>query len=378
MGAALDVVSLTREFVSYNSSSLLSNAPVSTAIAAWMRKAGLTVERLTYGDENGVTKVSLVGKKGRGTGGLALLGHSDVVPAEGWTSDPFKLVKKQGRLYGRGSADMKGAIACMLTAVANLSVKELKCPAYVVTTSDEEINCGGALDVMKRSRTFRSSRIRYGVICEPTLLDVVRAHKGMCRILASASGRAAHSSTGRGVNANHKMIPFLNDMVRLIEEVKNDPTYRDTAFTPPHATGNIVFSDGDTPANITAPGSRAVISWRRMPGQDWTPVLDRVRQLGKMHSVKLKISASLGPLATPADSRIIREALRITRKRTPKTVSYGTDGMAFAKKMELVVMGPGDIQQAHTTDEWIAEDQLHKGVDVFERMVRRFCVEDPG
>jgi len=377
MAGTLNVVSLTREFVSHNSSSLLSNVPVSKAIATWMKKAGLTVEHLTYRDQNGVAKVSLVGKKGSGTGGLALLAHSDVVPAEGWNSDPFKLVKKNGRLYGRGSADMKGSIACMLTAVANLSTKDLKRPAYVITTADEEITCGGALDVMKRSKTFRSSRIRYGVIGEPTLLDVVRAHKGMCRIYATTSGRAAHSSTGRGINANHKLIPFLSDMVGLIDEVKKDPAYRDTAFDPPDGTGNIVFSDGDSAANITAPQSRAIISWRRMPGQDWKPVLDRVKQLGKTHRVNLKISASLGPLSTPPDSRIIKEALRITRKRTPKTVSYGTDGMAFAKKMELVVMGPGDIQQAHTTDEWIEEDQLYKGVNVFERMVRRFCVEDP-
>ena len=99
MAGTLNVVSLTREFVSHNSSSLLSNVPVSKAIATWMKKAGLTVERLTYRDQNGVSKVSLVGKKGSGTGGLALLAHSDVVPAEGWNSDPFKLVEKNGRLF---------------------------------------------------------------------------------------------------------------------------------------------------------------------------------------------------------------------------------------------------------------------------------------
>ena len=110
----MDVVELTEEFVSHNSVSTRSNTSVSRAIARQMRAAGLTVERLRYRDPNHVLKICLVGKKGQGPGGLALMGHSDVVPAEGWAWDAFKTVQKKGRLYGRGTADMKGAIACMV------------------------------------------------------------------------------------------------------------------------------------------------------------------------------------------------------------------------------------------------------------------------
>lgn len=373
----MDVVKVTKEFLSYNSASQLSNVAVSTAIAKQMRLVGMKVERLEYRDKKGIIKVCLVGKKGMGTGGLALMGHSDVVPANGWAFDPFKGLNKNGRLYGRGSADMKGSIACMLAATENFPSKNLKRPVYIVITADEEIGCEGATRVVQYSNTFRTSQIRFGIIGEPTLLDVVHAHKGSIQIQATAVGKAAHSSTGKGKNANHALIPFLNEMLKLDLELKNGPKYRNEAFVPPHPTLNIVFSDGESASNITVPKSQATINCRPMPGQNWDPVLNRVKKLAKKYRIKVDISRNLIPLSTPADSRVVREALNITGKRKPKTASYGTDGMVFSNNMELVVLGPGNIAQAHTTEEWIALEQLQKGIAVFTEMVKRFCIEDP-
>ena len=371
----MDVVELTGEFVRHNSASTRSNASVCAAIARKMRTAGLAVERLEYRDANHVRKVCLVGKKGQGAGGLALMGHSDIVPAEGWAWDPFAVIQKKGRLYGRGTADMKGALACMLVAVEGFSKSELKCPVYVIVTADEEIDCSGARYVAEHSKTFRKAGIAYGIIGEPTMLDVVYAHKGSLRIQATAKGRAAHSSTGRGINANHIMIPFLNDMLNIDRQIRENPKYRDESFSPPHSGCNIVISDGESASNITAPESRATVNCRPMPGHNWTPITKRIQALGKKHGVKLEISSSLRPVYTPPESRIVQEALKITGKRKPKTVPYGTDGMIFGKYMELVIMGPGDIAQAHTIDEWIAIDQLHKGVKAYAAMICRFCVE---
>ncbi|HCR17775.1 MAG TPA: acetylornithine deacetylase [Candidatus Latescibacteria bacterium] len=372
----MDVTEITGDLVSYDSSSQLSNAKVSSAVAGWMRKAGMTVEQVSYTDGNGLNKVNVVGKKGRGTGGLAILGHSDVVPASGWDSDPFRLSARNGKLYGRGSADMKGPIACGLVAAQVFSKKELRRPVYVIVTADEETDCGGAAVVMKRSKIFKNSRIKYGIIAEPTLLDVVHAHKGSLKFAITAKGKAAHSSTGKGMNANHKLIPFLNDIVELERKVLSKK-FLNNSFSPPHPTLNIVMGDGGSATNITVPVSYASINCRPMPDQKWSPVIERVRQLGKKHGVQVTIPKRLEPLGTPVDSRIIRESLQVTGKRKSKTVSYGTDGMVFGKSMELVVMGPGSIQQAHTTNEWIARDQLTKGVDVFTQMVHRFCIENP-
>jgi acetylornithine deacetylase len=370
----MDVIELTGEFVSYNTVSNLSNAKCCAAMARRMKQAGLKIERLHYSDPNGVIKVCLVGKKGKGPGGLAMMGHNDVVPAEGWAWDPFKLTKKKGLLYGRGSADMKGSVACMIAAADRLSEKDLKQPIYVVVTSDEEINCGGAAWVYKHSKTLKGCR--YGIIGEPTMLDVVYAHKGSFKVDAHAKGLATHSSTGKGTNANHLMIPFLNEVLALGKKLKTDRRYTDKTFNPPYSPFNIVWTEGNTASNITAERSAALVNTRPMPGHDWEPVKKQIRAMAKKHGVKVEITDSLTPLNTPTDSRIVKEALSVTNKRKAKTVSYGTDGMIFGKTMELVVLGPGDIKQAHTIDEWIDPAQLKKGVDVFAEMASRFCIED--
>ena len=373
----MDVVEITADLVSYNSASHFSNTPVSQAISTWLRKAGMSVEWVNFKDAEGTQKTNVIGKKGDGTGGIALLAHSDVVPAEGWASDPFKLTARNDRLYGRGSADMKGSVACMIAAANAFSAEELNAPVYVIVTADEETDCGGARAVATKSKIFKSSDIRYGIVGEPTLLDVVYAHKGSLKFVATARGKAAHSSTGKGANANHKLIPFLNDVVKLDGMLRTDARYRNEAFDPPHATLNIVLSDGETAANVTAPVSRATINCRPMPDQNWKPVINRMVRLAEKHGVQIEMPKILDPLSTNTDSPIVREALQVTGKRKPRTVAYGTDGMVFGKTMELVVMGPGNIQQAHTVDEWIARDQLLKGSDIFRKMVHRFCIENP-
>ena len=369
----MDVIDLTAEFVSYNTISSVSNVKCSTAMARRMKEAGLKIERLTYADPKGVTKVCLIGKKGKGKGGLALMGHNDVVPAEGWAWDPYKLTKKKGLLYGRGSADMKGSVACMIAAANRFSEKDLEQPIYVVVTADEEINCAGANWVHKHSKTLKGCK--HGIIGEPTMLDVVYAHKGSFKIDARAKGLAAHSSTGRGTNANHMMIPFLNDVLTLGNKLRTDRRYTDSTFSPPYSPFNIVWTEGNTASNITAERSAALVNTRPMPGHDWEPIKKQIREMANKYGVKVKITDSLAPLNTPVDSRIVQEALAVTGKRKAKTVSYGTDGMIFGKSMQLVVLGPGDIKQAHTIDEWIDPDQLKKGVDVFTQMVSRFCIE---
>ena len=373
----MNPVELTTEFVSYHSSSYLSNADVSFAMEKRMRQAGLVVERVTYTDGAGVLKVNLVGKKGKGTGGLALMGHNDCVPAQGWAWDPFKVIQKGDRIFGRGVADMKGSVACMIAAAQRFSAKELKSPIYVVVTADEEINCLGADCVYRQSKVLKESKVRYGIIGEPTQLDVVYAHKGSVKIAVTSKGKAAHSSTGKGKNANHKLVPFLSEILDIDSELQNNPKYLNKAFNPPHSTLNMVIHGGEQASNITTPISGATINMRAMPGQNLDPLLSRVRSLAKKHGVSVTIKDFLKPLNTPLESRIVQEALKVTRKHKPKTVPYGTDGMIFGQNMELVVLGPGNIAQAHTIDEWIAIEQLHKGVDVFSAMIKRFCIENP-
>ncbi len=270
---------------------------------------------------------------------------------------------------------MKGSVACMIATANRFSEKDLKQPVYVVVTSDEEINCAGADWVHKHSKLLKGCK--FGIIGEPTMLDVVYAHKGSFKVDAQAKGLATHSSTGKGTNANHLMIPFLNDVLALGNKLKTDRRFTDANFTPPYSPFNIVWTEGKTASNVTSERSAALVNTRPIPGHNWEPIKKQIRAMAKKHGVKVTISDSLTPLNTPVDSRTVREALAITGKRKPKTVSYGTDGMIFGKSMELVVLGPGDIKQAHTINEWIDPAQLKKGVDTFAQMVSRFCIEDP-
>jgi len=373
----MNPVEMTKEFVSYNTTSYLSNVELTKTMAKKMRAAGLKVELIPYVDPNGIKKLNVVGKKGRGKGGLALMGHNDVVPAEGWDWDPFKVIKKGSKIYGRGVADMKGSVACMLAAAEKFDPKKLKKPIYVVVTGDEEINCAGADVVFKESKTFKESNVQYGIIGEPTSLDVVQAHKGSVKISVKSKGRATHSSMGTGINANHKLVAFLNDILAIDEELKTNPKYLNKNFTPPHSTLNFVIHPGEQASNITTPECGATINMRAMPGQNLDPLFKQMRASAKKHGVKIIIYDSLKPLDTPTDSRIVQEALKVTGKRKPKSVAYGTDGMIFGQNMELVVLGPGNIKQAHTIDEWIEIDQLKKGVKTFSDMIKSFCVTNP-
>ena len=157
-----DPVQVTKELIAFNSISANSNAAVSDYIQDQLDRVGFQVERITYQDDNGVEKVNLVGRKGEGKGGLALLGHSDTVPVDGWETDPFAAEIRDNRIYGRGSCDMKGALSTMLAAGAAFEASELSAPIYLVFTADEEVGCWGAAEVSERSELLAGSGLRYG------------------------------------------------------------------------------------------------------------------------------------------------------------------------------------------------------------------------
>lgn len=369
-----DPVQVTRELIAFNSISANSNASISDYLQEQLESLNFSVERITYLDENGVEKINLVGRKGEGKGGLALLGHSDTVPVDGWEEDPFAAPIRGNRIYGRGSCDMKGALACMLAAGAAYDASDLSAPIYVVFTADEEVGCWGAAEVCHRSTFLANNDLRYGIICEPTLMQVVRAHKGAIFLRAVATGRAAHSSTGKGLNAHLAMIPFLSEMKAIYDELCSDPKHLNDDFDPPFSDWNIGINDGGVALNMTAPQSVCTVYYRPMPGQDQESILDRSREAAEKCGVDLTIQKIGDPFSTSADSELVQTALDVTGTETAYTVPYGTDGLVFGKNMELVVLGPGDIRQAHTIDEWMDLDQFNLAIEAYKALIRTFCV----
>ncbi len=374
----MDALEYNKQLVSFESTSVLSNAHVSDYCDGVLQGLGFAVERIEYDDGNGVRKVSVLGKKGSGSGGMAYFGHTDVVPADPWLFEdfgPFEPTIRDDRLYGRGSCDMKGSIACMFAAAERTGDLPLKHPIYIVCTSDEEIGYGGAMAVAERSETFREMVVgeANGIIGEPTMLDVVYAHKGTTGLVATSHGKAAHSSTREGLNANLAMIPYLAEMKAIHEETESSSDWHNDEFDPPTISWNIGINDHTTAVNITPPQSICTVYFRAMPGQEIDVLIDRARAKAEECGIDFQVKSRAEPLYIEPGSPFVREVLELAGRDDPTTVCYGTDGGMLTELKNMVVIGPGDIAQAHTHDEWIALDQLEKGTDLYARMIEHWC-----
>ena len=375
-----DALEYARSLVAVPSVSANSNAAVSDVVEKHLRSLGFQIERQEFLDPFGVPKVNVIGRKGPGTGGVAYFSHTDVVPADTWSVSehgPFEPTVRDNRLYGRGSCDMKGSIAAMLAAVSRIRDNELRAPVYVVCTADEEVGFHGAKRVAEASAFYRemvASQSRT-IIGEPTELEVVYAHKGIYGFRAIAHGRAAHSSTRDGVNANVAMIPFLVEMKAIYDETLADPAWLNDEFDPPWISWNIGINDHNRAVNITAPQSVCTVYFRPMPGQDADGLVHRAEDVAKRCGLDFNWECRGLPLYGDPSSDFVRETLRIANRDKARTVGYGTDGVCFTELKQILVLGPGSIQQAHTDDEWISLDQLAAGADMYERLLRRWCVE---
>lgn len=309
----MNALEYTSDLVAFGSISSLSNADVSDYVEKVLKRLDFDTERIEYTDAAGVPKVNVVGKKGAGTGGLAYFGHTDVVPADPWFSTehgPFSPTVKGDRLYGRGSCDMKGSIGCVLAAAEHFQRKALRFPLYVTCTADEEVGYTGAAEVARRSELFREmvAGQACGIVGEPTELQVVYAHKGTYGFEAISRGRAAHSSTRHGLNANLAMIPFLVEMKAIHDETESDPAWQDGRFDPPTISWNIGINDHTAAVNITPPQSICTVYFRLMPGQRPEALLNRARTAAEKNGLEFVVKSG--------ESALSRSQVG-TRHRTP-------------------------------------------------------------
>ena len=374
----MEAIDYARELVSFESTSTLSNTPVTDYLEETLEGLGFETERVEYTDLEGVGKSNVVARKGPGTGGFAYFGHTDVVPAEEWFSDshgPFEPRLNDGRLYGRGSCDMKGSIACMLAAAERVPSSELVHPIYITCTADEEVGYGGAREVVRRSRLYREmlEGEAHGVVGEPTRLDVVYAHKGTYGFRAISHGRAAHSSTSEGLNANLAMIPFLAEMKVIHDEMEEEEAWHDWEFDPPTVSWNIGINDHTEAVNVTAPRSICTVYFRPTPRVDADSLLARAKRAARRCGVEFEVLRRASPFYVARDSDYLEETQALAERETAHTVSYGTDACMFGEMKHLLVIGPGDIAQAHTADEWIELEQLRLGAELYARLIERWC-----
>ena len=368
-----DVIELTQNLVKIQSVSRNSNAAVSDYIQTILAEIGCAVERLEYVDDNGERKVNLIGKLGEGSGGLAFCSHSDTVPGqeEDWAA--FDPVMKDGRLYGRGSCDMKGPLAATIVAAGRIDASQLKQPIYIVVTSDEEIGLLGAKYVADHSAMLRDDKPTYGIIAEPTSMVPVYAHKGGVHVKVTSHGVAAHSSTDKGISANFQLARFMAEMADLRDLAMRDKMFMNDEFNPPTNGFNMTMTDFGTPGNVTAPRAQCVVGFRGMPNSGAEEMLDMITSAAEKYGFEYEVSAHT-PLYVSTDSDLVQAAVRALNGRSPETVPYGTDGIYLQAVIpEMVVLGPGDIGVAHTVGEFVPLSELTQAVDVYEQIIRDLC-----
>ncbi|MEZ5951443.1 MAG: M20 family metallopeptidase [Planctomycetaceae bacterium] len=366
------------DLIRFPSISSTSNRDISQYVADCLTPCGMRMEVLSYNDPQGVRKVNVVATRGTGVG-AGLRAHTDVVPVEGWEypqAGPFEPHQTADRLYGRGSCDMKGSLACFLAALLTTPLQRLRAPITILCTADEEIGYHGAEYVAAHSEIYRDLREQQPIVVigEPTSLQVVHAHKGIYVFKVTSRGKAGHSSTEAGVNANLRMIPFLQEMARIYHATRDAAEWRDDRFSPPGISWNIGINDFTQAANITPERSVCTVSFRPMPGQDAESLVNLARDKAEELGLTFELQHGARPGFVAPESPHIQELLELTGKSSSRTVAYGTDAAMFEDLRKIVICGPGDIAQAHTVDEWIALDQMQRGIDVYRRMIERFCL----
>ncbi|MBW9104328.1 acetylornithine deacetylase [Paraburkholderia phenoliruptrix] len=328
---------------------------------------------LFYNDER--TKASLFATIGpRDRGGIALSGHTDVVPVDGqaWTVEPFRLVEKDGRLFGRGTADMKGFLASVLAAVPTFVVRNLKMPVHLAFSYDEEVGCLGVRPMLEQL----AQREHKPVLCligEPTLLKPVLGHKGKLAMRCCVKGAACHSAYAPyGVNAIQYAARLINHLDEIGEELAQ-PGFRDERFDPPYSTVQTGVIKGGRALNIVPAECEFDFEVRALPGFDANQVAQRLRSyaeaelLPKMRAVKADTDISMRSLsaypglATSPDSEAARLLALLSGSTEFGTVAFGTEGGLFEQAgIPTVVCGPGSMDQGHKPDEYITSEQLRE------------------
>jgi len=347
-----DVVALARDLVALDSRSSQSNRAVADRIEAEL--GGFEIERLDFTDPAGVAKRALVAHRGPMRPGVAFSAHMDTVPATGWTTDPWSPSIRDGRLEGLGACDMKGPLAASIAA-AKAAPEGL--PVTLLFTFDEETTKAGARLIAEQSALARRAAPKGIVVVEPSGMRCVRGHRVHVQFTATALGVQAHSSTGEGVNANLALIRFLHAILPVHDRLRTDPAWQDPAYSPPFSDFNIVIDNHGTAANVTVARATAHIKFRYSRRVDPMPIVAAVREAASRHGITLEEAWDGTPPELAEDHPLVAAAVAVTG-HPATTAPYGTDAVELQAIAPCIVLGPGDVSEAHRPGEGIALAEL--------------------
>jgi acetylornithine deacetylase len=316
-------------------------------------------------------------------GGIVLSGHTDVVPVDGqnWTTDPFTVVEKHGRLYGRGTCDMKGFDALSIWAIVAAHQRGTKRPLQLALSYDEELGCTGAPPLITAMQALPKADTV--IVGEPSRMRVVTAHKGGDGIKVHVRGHEVHSSLlNQGVSAimeAARLINWANDQNAALQS--RPPTALAAMFDPPFTTLHAGLITGGTAENITAADCHFSFEYRVVPDEDKADWLARFRaecarverdmqKIAPTSGIDLDVYFTLNGLAPEHDGPAESLTRRLTGDNATHVVSYGTEAGHFqAAGYSCVVCGPGDIAQAHQVDEYLEVSEFAAGQEFMERLL---------
>jgi acetylornithine deacetylase len=367
------------DLIAINSVSAITNAPIIDPLEGICGALGFNTRRFSYLDDNGVDKINLVAIIGTEWSEvteveLALVGHTDTVPFDPHWDEALALTERDDRLYARGSCDTKGFIAAALSAVERDNLRKLKRPLAMVFTCDEEIGLRGA----KFLADLNALRPRYSIVGEPTSLQPIRAGKGYSLAEVVVRGREAHSAyPALGVSAVFRAARLLVRLEHIAIQLQQD---QHDEFDPPFTTINVGLLRGGTAKNVIPGECRFTVEWRPIPSQPSDYVFNLIKAAiaeeqesdGDLDA-EVKLERLDSGFQTAADSRIVSLLEQLTEKRAG-TVAFGTEAAQMTVLgSQAVVLGPGDIREAHRTGEFVPINELEKCSDVLTRAILELC-----
>lgn len=366
-------VEWTKALVAFDTTSRFSNLELIHYIADYLRHYGIHSE-LSFNEEHTKANLwaTLPDSQGRLTGGLVLSGHTDVVPVDGqaWSNDPFTPEIREGKLYGRGTCDMKGFIATVLSLIPQFISTPLREPIHLAFSYDEEVGCLGAGSMLAdmQARGLNPSGC---IVGEPTSMRPVVAHKSINTYRCVVHGCAAHSSlTPKGTNAIEYAARFICMFRDLTDRIKTSGPF-DELFDVPYTTGQTSTIRGGTAVNIVPAECEFELEFRTLPTQSPEEIYRQLQsyindvlvpqmQLENPQASMQLIRMAASPGMDTAEQEAITQLVRgLTGDASQRKVAYATEGGLFQQAgVPTVICGPGSIEQAHRADEYIELEQL--------------------
>ena len=355
----------------------MGNRNVIELLDGWLSSLGFKTEILPISQHPG--KFNLIATAGSGPEGLVLSGHTDTVPYDEarWSSDPLQLTERDNRLYGMGTADMKGFFAVVIEAIRELPLDQLQQPLVLIATADEESSMCGAKALTELQRSLG----RHVVIGEPTELKPIRMHKGIAMESIRLIGRSGHSSNpALGISALEGMHQVIGEVLRWRGDLQQ--RYRNPAFEVQVPTLNLGHIHGGDNPNRICGECELQFDLRPLPGMllddlrsELSSRLDNLLATTGLNWEFTRLFEGIPSMETAADAAIVQAMERLTG-HPAGAVAFGTEGPYLnSMGMETVICGPGSIDQAHQPDEYIPLEHIQPAIKLIQSLVRKFCLD---